>query len=473
MWLLFIPVGYGNLWQDLIVQAIQRIEQHQMMQQQEMLNLTTSQQQATTSQQQAIQRIEAKLAKHEQLHQMTLQQANKIHKEIAHLRNKQDQLADKQDILQSTLMKESGVFRSPPVMSPASSLSRTPSNVGPSMLWPGFSPPQFPTKPPAIRASSCPPASILTQAPEYDDELTSVLSDSYISELSDVMDDCLLSGAVESSSFMAPQEEQRQSLLLPSASQTSASDTQLSALLAGGGCPPQLTNIDELPHSGQVGGGCPPQLTNIYEPSHSGQVGGGCPPQSTNIDEPSHSGQVGGGCPPQLTNIYEPSHSGQVGGGCPPQLTNIYEPSHSGQVGGGCPSQSTNINEPSHSGQVSSVAHIRKIVKKSAAQVVQEHPELCSVANVGTLAVKLARHSFFGDEVLRASSLTGKNGPPLNETQLELLQTFICKTVIPSIPLEDFNKQLWPLCKSALSNCCKRLRANLKAKTKGSTVVSR
>ena len=108
-------------------------------------------------------------------------------------------------------------------------------------------------------------------------------------------------------------------------------------------------------------------------------------------------------------------------------------------------------------------------MKKSAAQVIQDHPELCSVANVGTLAVKLARHSFFGDEVLRASSLTGKNGPPLNETQLELLQNFIRTTVVPSMSLEDFKKQLWPLCKSALSNCCKRLRANLKAKTKGIT----
>ena len=449
------------MWQDLIVQAIQRIEQRQIMQQQEMLNLitaqqqtTASQQQATASQQQAIQRIEAKLAKQEeiqsqllrqqeQLHQMTLQQANKIHKEVAHLRNKQDQLADKQDILQSMLMKESGVFRSPPVMSPASSVSRTPSNTRPSMLWPGFSPPQFPTpqlltpqfptKPPAIRASSCPPAPLLTQLPEYDDELTSMLSDSYISELSGVMDDCLLSGAVESSSVMAPQEAQRQSLLpsasQPSASQPSASDTQFSALLAGGGCPPQLTNIDELLHPGQSGDGSPPQLTNVDELLHSGQVGGGCPPQLTDIDEPSHSGQVGGGCTPQLTNV----------------------------------------DEPSCSGQVSSVTHNRNVVKKSAAQVVQEHPELCSVANVGTLAVKLARHSFFGDDVLRASSLTGKNGPPLNETQLELLQNFICNTVFPSMSLEDFRKQLWPLCKSALSNCCKRLRANLKAKTKGNT----
>ena len=109
---------------------------------------------------------------------------------------------------------------------------------------------------------------------------------------------CLLSGTVESFSVMAPQEAQRQSLL-PSASQPSASDTQLSALLAGGGCPPQLTNVDE----------------------------------------------------------------------------------------------------PSHLGQLSGVAHNRKIVKKSAAQVVQKHPEDCSVSNVGTLAVKLAQHSFFGNEV--------------------------------------------------------------------------
>ena len=84
----------------------------------------------------------------DQLYQMTLQQANtqiEIHKEFAHLHNKQDQLANKQDILQSMLMKESSVFRTPLMMSPASSLSQTPSNTHPSMPWPGFSPPQFPT----------------------------------------------------------------------------------------------------------------------------------------------------------------------------------------------------------------------------------------------------------------------------------------------------------------------------------------
>ena len=30
--------------------------------------------------------------------------------------------------------------------------------------------------------------------------------------------------------------------------------------------------------------------------------------------------------------------------------------------------------------------------------------------------------------------------PPLNETQLELLQNFVCNTVFPLMPLEDFKK---------------------------------
>ena len=529
------------------MQAIQRIEQHQIIQQQEMVNLTTTHQQS-------ILRIEAKLVKQEEAHNQLLQQheqakkqheqtlnqvlqqheqLRQIQKGVAHLHNKQDQLADKQDILQSMVMKEIGVFRSPPVMSPASSLSRTPLGVRPTMPWPGFSPPQFPTpqfqmpqlptRPPAIRASSCPPVSSLLQL--QDDELTSILSDSYVSELSGVADDCLHSVAMGISSIIAPQQTPRQSLLTP------PSDTDLAALLAGSGCPPQATSIDEPSwpgqvgsgcppqatatsidkpmHSGQVGSGCPPQVTSIDEPSHSvqvrggfppqatimdepshsaqvggrcpppatsidepshsGQVGSGCPPPASSIDEPSHSGQVGSGCPPQATSIDEPSHSRQVGVGCPPQVASIDEPSHSGQVGGGYPPQAISIDEPSHSGPVGGVTHSRKILKKTAAQVVHNHPELCCVAGIGTLTVKLARHSFFGDEVLVASSLKGKNGPPLNEAQLELLQNFVYNTVCPDMSLSAFIKDIWPTYKAALSNLCKRLRANLKAKTKGIT----
>ena len=303
------------------MQTIQRIEQHQIIQQQEMVNLTTTHQQS-------ILRIEAKLVKQEEAHHQLLQQhkqaekqyeqaliqgLQQIQKGVAHVHNKQDQLADKQDILQSMVMKEIGVFRSPPVMSPASSLSRTPLGVRPTMLWPGFSPPQFPTpqfqmpqlptRPPAVRASSCPPVSSLVQL--QDDELTSILSDSYVSELSGVADDCLHSVAMGISSIIAPQQTPRQSLLTP------PSDTDLAALLAGSGCPPQATSIDEPSWPGQVGSGCPPQATatSIDKPMHSGQVGSGCPPQVTSIDEPSHSGQVCGGFPlkrPLWTSLHTP-----------------------------------------------------------------------------------------------------------------------------------------------------------------------
>ena len=63
---------------------------------------------------------------------------------------------------------------------------------------------------------------------------------------------------------------------------------------------------------------------------------------------------------------------------------------HSGQVGGGCLPQLTNVDEPSHSGQVGGMAQSQNILNKSAAEIIRDHPELCSVANVGTLAVKLA-----------------------------------------------------------------------------------
>ena len=77
------------------------------------------------------------------------------------------------------------------------------------MLWPEFPAPHFPTACSAIRASSCPSAPLLTQLPECDDKLANILSDSYLSELSDVMDDCLLSGAVEKISVMTLQQTPR------------------------------------------------------------------------------------------------------------------------------------------------------------------------------------------------------------------------------------------------------------------------
>ena len=85
MWLLTLltPVGYCNLWQDPISQAIQRIEHHQMMQQQEMLHSITSQQQTTTLQQQAIQRIEAKLAKQEEIQNHAVHTLNEWHQTLS------------------------------------------------------------------------------------------------------------------------------------------------------------------------------------------------------------------------------------------------------------------------------------------------------------------------------------------------------------------------------------------------------
>ena len=54
----------------------------------------------------------------------------------------------------------------------------------------------------------------------------------------------------------------------PFVSQPSASDTQVSALIAGGGCSPphhpQVNYFDKPPLLGQAGSGCPPQLTSLH-----------------------------------------------------------------------------------------------------------------------------------------------------------------------------------------------------------------
>ena len=88
-----------------------------------------------------------------------------------------------------------------------------------------------------------------------------------------------------------------------------------------------------------------------------------------------------------MSCINEPSYSGNVGGRNPPQATDADEPSHSRQ-------QANSIDSVDK--YMSGATHKRKILNKSAAQVIEDCPEVCFVVNVGTLAVKLGWHSYFG-----------------------------------------------------------------------------
>ena len=75
----------------------------------------------------------------------------------------------------------------------------------------------------------------------------------------------------------------------------------------------------------------------------------------------------------------------------------------------------------------------------------------------------LARQAFFGDSVLLHSTVTGKaGGTPLDEHKLEMLQTVIRTKVYPEMTIENFRDIIWPHCKNALADLCKRLRRKSK-----------
>ena len=88
------------------------------------------------------------------------------------------QLAGKQDILQSMLMKKFVYFEHhlrcvSCIFTVTNTFKHSSFN---NVAWIFTTTTHFLTKSSAIRASSCPPAPLLTQLPKYDDELASTVS---------------------------------------------------------------------------------------------------------------------------------------------------------------------------------------------------------------------------------------------------------------------------------------------------------
>ena len=98
-------------------------------------------------------------------------------------------------------------------------------------------------------------------------------------------------------------------------------------------------------------------------------------------------------------------------------------------------------------------------VLKSADEVMQNNPDLCTPSNVRSLTKKLASESFFGDDVLLQSTVTGKAGQhPLDEHKLQTLQTVVRNQVYPELTVDRFRELIWPNMKFALGELCKGLR---------------
>ena len=96
---------------------------------------------------------------------------------------------------------------------------------------------------------------------------------------------------------------------------------------------------------------------------------------------------------------------------------------------------------------------------KSSDEVFQDYPELCNPANIGALAVKLARESIFTTDVLMKSRVTGKGkASPFDTDKVQLMQKVLQAKVYPEMGKEEFIKDVWPICKTALGSLCKRVR---------------
>ena len=91
----------------------------------------------------------------------------------------------------------------------------------------------------------------------------------------------------------------------------------------------------------------------------------------------------------------------------------------------------------------------------------EENKDLWKPNKIGKLAICLAREAYFGDTILMASTVTGKDDrPALDDAKLKLLYTKIHEKVFESTSLTYFMKQIVPSINKAIAGLCKRLRSS-------------
>ena len=104
---------------------------------------------------------------------------------------------------------------------------------------------------------------------------------------------------------------------------------------------------------------------------------------------------------------------------------------------------------------------INKKKLKSASEVILRYPKLRSPSNVCTLAAKLAREAYFGEDVLAKCTVAGDcglPGLPIAELQ-ELKQTLFFQFPDYSKSPHEF-EPLWSTSTTSIGQLCKKLRGN-------------
>ncbi len=90
-------------------------------------------------------------------------------------------------------------------------------------------------------------------------------------------------------------------------------------------------------------------------------------------------------------------------------------------------------------------------------QVISTYAKYRNAKDVGRLAVALAKHTYFGRNVLSQSTITGRGGrSALDAAKLNQLKGNI-RSIFPQLPENEFDK-VWEKCKESIANGCKRLR---------------
>ena len=91
---------------------------------------------------------------------------------------------------------------------------------------------------------------------------------------------------------------------------------------------------------------------------------------------------------------------------------------------------------------------------------IRKYPKLTVLSKVSTLAVKLARESYFGAEVLKGSTVAGcREYLPLSQNKLMEMKSFLLRQ-FPEYwanPIEFETK--WATCLDSINQCCKSLRS--------------
>ena len=115
--------------------------------------------------------------------------------------------------------------------------------------------------------------------------------------------------------------------------------------------------------------------------------------------------------------------------------------------------------KPGNSYLPSSVINKQKL--KSASEVIVRYPKLRSPSSIGTLAAKLAREAYFGEDVLAKCTVSGDRdlpGLPIVELQ-QLKQTLFAQFPAYWRSPHEF-EPLWSTATTSIGQLCKRLRGN-------------